>query len=54
MLWALAAALIYLNWGLRVIFIPQDETDITIIYPFFALSYAFGAFALISLALASL
>ena len=54
MLWSLSSALIYLNWGLRVILISQDETDKAVIYPFFALSYAFGAFALITLAFASL
>lgn len=54
MLWALATALIYFNWGLRVILIPQFEADKTVLYPFFALSYAFGATALIALAFASL
>jgi len=54
MMWTLATALIYLSWGLRVVIIPQFEKDQKILYPFWALSYAFGATALITLAFASL
>ncbi len=50
----MAVAIIYLNWGLRVLFIPQFESDKTVLYPFWAISYGFGATALIALAMASL
>ncbi len=54
LIWTMAVAIIYLNWGLRVLFIPQFESDKTVLYPFWAISYGFGATALIALAMASL
>jgi len=50
----MSTALIYVSWGIRVLFIPQFSTDETVLYPFWALSYGFGGLALISLDFASL
>ncbi len=54
MIWTIATAMTYLNWGLRVLFIPQFESNQTVLYPFWAISYGFGATALIAIAFASL
>ena len=54
MIWTLSVALIYISWGARVLFIPQFEKETSILYPFWALSYAFGGLALISLDFATL
>lgn len=50
----ISVSLTYFVWGLRVLIIPQFETDINILYPFWALAYAFGGTALVFLAFASL
>lgn len=54
MIWTLSVSLIYLSWGLRVLFIDQFETDKNILYPFWACAYGFGALALIFLDFATL
>ena len=47
-------ALIYFVWGLRVLFIPQFESDTKVLYPIWAFIYAIGGLALISLDFATL
>ena len=47
-------AFIYFLWGLRVLFIPQFESDTKVLYPIWAAIYAIGALALISLDFATL
>ena len=47
-------ALIYFVWGLRVLFIPQFESDTKVLYPMWAFIYVIGALALISLDFATL
>jgi len=54
MIWSISVALTYISWGLRVLLVPQYETDKTILYPFWAFAYAFGGLALISLDFATL
>ena len=54
LLWTMSTALIYVSWGLRVLFIPQFTTDKIVLYPFWAVCYGFGGLALISLDFASL
>ena len=54
MIWTIAVSLTYISWGLRVLLIPQFETDKTLLYPFWALAYGFGGLALISLDFATL
>jgi len=54
MIWAIASAFTYVGWFCRVLFVPQFESDKTVLYPFWVMGYTAGATALISLAFASL
>ena len=54
MIWAMSTALIYVSWGLRVLFIPQFTTDKTVLYPFWGFCYGLGGLGFIALDFASL
>ena len=54
MIYFFSIALIYFVWALRVLFIPQFESDVRVVYPFWAFIYGMGGLALISLDFATL
>jgi hypothetical protein len=54
MIWAISSAFTYVGWFFRVLFIPQFESDKSVLYPYWVMGYTAGATALIALAFASL
>lgn len=52
--WAIAVVCIYLTWGIRVLIIPQFETDTKVLYPFWALAYALGGSSMVALDFATI
>jgi len=54
MIFFFSIASIYFVWALRVLFIPQFESDSRVLYPFWAFIYAIGGLALIALDFATL
>lgn len=54
MAWVVFTLLTYLTWGIRVLFIPQFEPNTKVLYPYWALAYAFGGSAMVVLSIAAI
>ncbi len=54
MIWCIAVGTTYIPWILRILFLDVNETNTTLLYPYWAYCYVLGALSLISLDIAVL